>query len=149
MLGYSEKRLQLLLKLIEYRRALRATGLSDGRHWIDGSFVENKEPNDIDLVTLIRSTNISDDPDVSAITVVPFLDRDTMKQDYDLDAIIIDMDGSTEIMLDRIGFYLVLFSHRRDDFLWKGLLSIELSSNDNDDAAEHLIQTRLGVRLGA
>ena len=148
ILGFSERRLEILLQFIEYRRALRAVGLVRGRHWINGSFVENKEPNDIDVVTLIKSSDVSYDPELAATAVIPFTNREEMRQLYNLDAIIVDMDGSTEIMLDRIGFYLILFSHRRDDFIWKGILSVELGSDDNDASVETKIRNRLAVGRG-
>ena len=115
---------------------------------MDGSFVENKEPDDLDVVTLLGADEISEDKELAAYALGPFTNRDAVKKIFEMDGIIVDMDGDRGVMLDRIGFLLTLFSHRREDFIWKGILSIPIASADNDDSAEGRIQQLLGIGGG-
>ena len=53
-----------------------------------------------------------------------------MKEQYLLDAIFIDMDIEPHLMIDNLTFYFSLFSHKRETFLWKGMLRVPLISDD-------------------
>lgn len=142
-------RRKLLEGLLAYRADLMALGFVRGFQWLDGSFAEDVEaheqraPNDIDIVTFAFSpaglTNaqinhvIADSPGV-------FINAQA-KEKYGCDAYVVPLDKSPENLVKRTAYYLSLFSHRRGDHVWKGLLQIPLKSNDA--LARDLLQNML------
>jgi Family of unknown function (DUF6932) len=48
------QRCEILKGWLGHRDALNRLGLSSGFQWLDGSFVEAKQPNDLDVVTFFR-----------------------------------------------------------------------------------------------
>jgi len=52
--GTTDHRRTLLQNWLDHRAAFRALGFSQGFQWIDGSFVEDKVPQDLDVVTFSR-----------------------------------------------------------------------------------------------
>jgi hypothetical protein len=136
--GATEARQAILKGWLEHRTALRAAGIVSGFQWLDGSFFEDKEPNDLDLITFLHRP-----PPLLAIQDwQPFLvghpelfDRATMKQKFNLDAFFIDMNGSREVLVSYSRYLLQLFSHQRETFLWKGMLQVRLEDVGGDAAA--------------
>src|SRR5262249_45121429 len=60
-LGWCEQRRAILQGWLNHRAALRGIGFNRGFQWLDGSFVESKDPQDLDLVTfLYRPTTVRD-----------------------------------------------------------------------------------------
>lgn len=128
----------LLEGLLAYRSALAALGFVRGFQWLDGSFAEDVEahqqrsPNDIDIVTFafspagLTSTQINqliaDNPSLFTPS--------SAKEKYGCDAYLVPLDKSPENLVKRTAYYFSLFSHRRDDQVWKGLLQIPLESDD-------------------
>src|SRR5690606_3604995 len=51
--GTTQNRQDILRKWLQHRASLRAAGVVRGFQWLDGSFLEQKEPNDLDTVSLI------------------------------------------------------------------------------------------------
>src|SRR5438046_1296146 len=44
----------ILVGWLEYRAVLRAKGLRRGFQWLDGSFLEDKDPQDLDLMLFVQ-----------------------------------------------------------------------------------------------
>lgn len=133
----SRERCGILRGWLDHRDALRSIGISYEFQWIDGSFVEqiNREPNDIDVVTFLRRpTGLSSLP--------PELDRALVKQRYHVDFLMVDLDDPAIILIKVSTYYFGLFSHRRTDFLWKGMLQVTGSDQVQDKQAAVLLDLR-------
>ena len=52
-LGSTDERRAILTGWLNHRAALRAIGFDRGFQWLDGSFVEQKDPQDLDVVTFL------------------------------------------------------------------------------------------------
>jgi len=121
--GVSPNRRDILERWLDHRARLRAIGLDRGFQWLDGSFIEQKEPNDLDIVTFLhRPQNAVLQADWSALVNanLPILLRADLKQNFRLDAEFVDLNGNAEFAIDMTRYYALLFSHRRPDYLWKG-----------------------------
>lgn len=131
-------RRQLLQGLLAYRSDMAALGFVRGFQWLDGSFAEDVEahqqrpPNDIDIVTFafspagLTSAQINQ---VIADNPVVFTNA-RAKEKYGCDAYVVPLDKAPENLVKRTAYYFSLFSHRRSDQVWKGLLQIPLESDD-------------------
>lgn len=151
-LGSSPARRALLSGLFRYRAALRALGFVNGFQWLDGSFVEDveksqgRDPGDIDVVTFARTpAGMSQTEVASLLTSHPnVFDQELTKEEYGCDAIVVRLDGTPEKLVRRAAYYFGLFSHRRSDNVWKGMLAMPLDADDatavqrlNEMEAEH------------
>lgn len=137
-LGGSPERRALLSGLFSYRKALADLGFQQGFQWIDGSFVEDVEtikqrsPGDIDVVTFAHSpAGVS----TAEITVTlnanaQVFDAQLAKAHYGCEGYIVRLDGKPQSLVRRATYYFNLFSHRRDDHAWKGILQLPLESDD-------------------
>ncbi|WP_198972071.1 DUF6932 family protein [Xylophilus sp. ASV27] len=148
-----EGRRALLDGLLKYRAELARLGFLRGFQWIDGSFVEDVEvsekraPNDIDVVTFsyapagLSSTQVTqllkEHPQV--------FQPEQAKATFRCDPSIVPLDKSPENLVKRASYYFNLFSHRRGDHVWKGLLQIPLES-DGVEARELLENAQSGGR---
>jgi hypothetical protein len=131
-------RRRLLDGLVRYRADLAQLGFVRGFQWVDGSFSEDIEtqqqrsPNDIDLVTFAYAP-----AGLSNVEVAQLLDANAglfvaakTKNKYGCDAYIVPLGKSAENLVKRTAYYFSLFSHRRGDHVWKGLIQIPLESDD-------------------
>lgn len=135
-LSGSSGRREILNGWLAHRAALRSLGIDAGFQWLDGSFVEDKDPQDLDIVTFFRRP-------ATAVTPVLLLElvrqhptvfsRANIKDTFRLDAMFVDMDATPEAVVDNTRYWLGLFSHRRLDSMWKGMLKVSLE-NSGDDA---------------
>ena len=140
--GDTTARRALLNGLLDYRAALHAAGLQDGFQWVDGSFVEDtiqheqREPNDIDVVTFFRPPEESTQDQLAQAN--PSLFRPgAIKRQYAVDAYTVALDTGDQIYLVRMtAYWNNLWSHDRNRH-WKGYLEIDLS--DDEDAAARAI----------
>lgn len=138
----SKERLEILVGLLNYRTALRSIGIVDGFQWIDGSFVEhaeqtrNRPPADVDIVTFaIRPTGdpaawrtlVADNP---ALFAPP-----RSKQTYRCDAYFVDLGRNPALIVNDTRYWFGLFSHQRNTSLWKGMLAVDLVSDDDEARA--------------
>lgn len=145
----SPERAAILRGLKRYRDVLRGEGFQHGFQWIDGSFVENCEvvrrrpPGDVDLVSLLRRPpHVRTDAEWSVFLDARWdevFDSDYCKGMYHCDAYPIDLDASPEIVCEQTVYWFGLFSHQRDTFRWKGLVQIDLQSDD-EAAMERLLE---------
>ena len=61
--------------------------------------------------------------------------RAQVKVAYNLDFFAIDLEGSAEALVNLSRYLLGLFSHRRGDDLWKGMLQVRIEDVADDAAA--------------
>lgn len=136
--GTSARRQDILLGWLNFRSSLRASGITRGFQWIDGSFVEKKDPKDIDVMTFFYRPSALQDPAQRAPWMAShghLLNRAKVKFLFDVDSMLLDMNGSPEILVDSTRYYGSLFSHRRGDNVWKGMLAVRLEDLADDQAA--------------
>jgi hypothetical protein len=137
-LGATAKRQTILNHWLGHRAALRALGFQRGFQWLDGSFVEDKDPNDLDVVTfLFRPPAALQHDKLAALMAAngQVFYRPQAKARYMLDAFFVDLDGSPERIVDFSRYLLGLFSHRRAGDLWKGMLQVRFENAADDLAA--------------
>lgn len=114
------------------------------------SFVENKKPNDLDIVTfLFRPGTATTTSQLSTVLLAnpTVFDRTAVKTRYFLDAFFIDLNRSPETIVSVSRYFFGLFSHRRGDDLWKGMLQVSLN-NVIDDTMATVALTRAVATLG-
>lgn len=134
----SDERKAILRGWLRHRAALRALGFDRGFQWLDGSFVENKDPRDLDVVTfLYRPPGIRGGGDLARLlrANLNLFGRAQVKAAYNLDFFAIDLEGSAEALVNLSRYLLGLFSHRRGDDLWKGMLQVRIEDLADDAAA--------------
>ena len=119
------------------RAALQAMGIKQGVQWLDGSFVEDIEtlerrpPRDIDVVTFAPRPV----PDLAQWRQLiganlNVFDATASKQAYQCDHYFVDTTKPVQIVVSDAVYFISLFSHRRQTFLWKGLVRVPLGSDD-------------------
>ena len=136
--GSTPSRKSILKGWLAHRAGLREVGFDRGFQWLDGSFVENKDPNDLDVVTfLYRPPWINDPKSLSSHIQenLHLFQRPSVRERYSLDFFPVDLDGSSEVIVESSRYFLSLFSHRRNDQLWKGMIQVRLEDPKNDQAA--------------
>jgi hypothetical protein len=118
---------------------LTAIGIVVGQQWIDGSFVENVETNrgrppaDVDIVTLAyRPAAVKDQAGwVSLVNShIQLFDNLKTKSQYMCDAYFIDLNKAPHLITYDVAYFNGLFSHQRVTFQWKGMIAIDLASDD-------------------
>ena len=154
-LGTTIQRKTILRNWLSHRAALRAIGFDRGFQWLDGSFVEQKDPQDLDIVTFtFRPASVgSDNAQLAALVAnhLHLFHRSAVKTAFTLDAFFLDLNGSPETLVNVSRYYLGLFSHRRGDGLWKGMLQVRLESAADDQSALSILgpATTIGSATGA
>ena len=136
--GTTPRRWTLLQGLAAYRAALRETGVPFGFQWIDGSFLEDAEtlrgrpPADIDLVTFASLPTHVVARDFR-VRHADLLDHQLTKLRFGCDAYFVDLGLSArrpDLLVMQSRYWYGLFSHQRASGLWKGMLQIDLLSDD-------------------
>ena len=127
------QRQMLLRRWLDHRADMRAIGIVDGSQWLDGSFVENKIPKDIDVVTYFRRPKDPTGRPISNLTLdlllhthVRLFNRSMVKSSYFLDAFFLDLDGNSRSLVNLTRYYCGLFSHQRVTDIWKGMVEVDL-----------------------
>jgi hypothetical protein len=141
--GTTENRKDILRKWLNHREALRSLGINRGFQWLDGSFLEDKEPNDLDLGFFYYK------PPAAANDLAVWNDllrkneqlfkRDLVKKDYRLDSFFLDLGGNAELLVSGARYYLQLFSHQRTTQIWKGMLQVRMEDVQDDADALKLL----------
>ena len=142
--GQTSIRRRLLTGLLDYRVEMHNAGLVRGFQWLDGSFAENvevnkgREPRDIDLVTFFCIPD--GHTQQSLLNTFPNLFNKTkIKKQHGVDAFFVSLSqANPESIVRRSSYWHGLFSHRRDDFRWKGYVQIDLAANHDADARREL-----------
>ena len=132
--GHTLARRQLLRRLLDFRAELHLAGIDSGFQWLNGSFVEDielrkgKDPSDIDLVTFFHvppayMSNIG-----IQYLVSDLLRHDRIKTNHSVDHYYVQMkDTPPEFIVGNTVYWYSLLSHRKDDFLWKGFVQLDLA----------------------
>ena len=155
-LGTSLHRCLILRGWLAYRAELLKLEL-DGFQWVAGSFCEDvsfrvpsrtpPEPDDIDIVTFVR---LPEGADGAALATGLVKKRELFnplsKQKFKCDAYFGAVVAANHVDLQFATYWYGLFSHRRTDFQWKGLLRVELASND-PEAADALAEIEQSLAL--
>lgn len=142
VLGLTEARRTMIKGWLEHRAELRALGFRHGFQWLVGSFVEDREPNDLDTVTfLFRPSGVVEGNNLSELMQAhpQVFDRKQVKEIYSTDFMTVDLGISPGELAKEVGYWINLFSHRRNDHVWKGLLQINLDDEAEDKAALTMI----------
>jgi hypothetical protein len=137
-LGQTPARRGLVANWLHHRAQLRAIGFDRGFQWLDGSFVEDKTPRDLDVVTFLYRP-----PGIVTPTQLALLMRANLnlfgpaqvKAAFGLDFFAVDLSSSPELLVSLTRYWIGLFSHRRDG-LWKGMLEIRLENPAEDSLAQ-------------
>ena len=138
----SATRRTILKGWLDHRAALRAIGFDRGFQWLDGSFVEDKNPKDLDLISFFyRPLGIHDGNTLVRLMQanIGLFGRSQVRSTYSLDFFPIDLNGTPETLVSLTRYWLGLFSHRRQDGLWKGMLQVRLEDEADDTAALALL----------
>lgn len=131
------ERRAILRDWLQHRREMRAHGVVQGFQWIDGSFVEDKIPADIDVITYFRRPIAHrSDAAIGALFVNEgdVFRRALIKARLKVDAMFVDLDAPPESVVAGTRYYGSLFSHRRGDDLWKGMVSVSMDATDEGAA---------------
>jgi hypothetical protein len=124
--------------LLRYRAELRGLGFLQGFQWLDGSFVEDIEaregraPNDIDVVTFAHPPAGMSKAEINQMmtTRLDLFDQERCRQGFHCDTNVVNLTTSPEWLVTQTRYWYGLYSHRRGDALWKGLLQLPLDSDD-------------------
>lgn len=144
--AFSVQRRLILDGLLRYRAELRSLGFAQGFQWLDGSFVEDVEaredraPNDIDVVTFAHPPASMNKAQINQMMASrpDLFDHDLCKSGFRCDTAIVNLTTSPEWLVTQARYWYGLYSHRRGDALWKGLLQLPLASDD--DSTHALLQ---------
>lgn len=133
----SQERAEILRGLLRYRAALGSLGITGGFQLMDGSFVEECEkqrgrpPSDIDLVTFAhRPTS-----DLGAWKALLAANQQLFnplvtKNSFRCDAYFVDLDIPPAKVVQQTFYWWGLFSHQKSTALWKGVVVVNLASDD-------------------
>lgn len=154
-LGTTDERRRILFGFFEMRAALRQLGVTTGFQWLDGSFAEDAEktrgcaPNDIDVVTFFQPVPPPLQIPPALATLLPVLtNRDATKNRFHVDHILVplastpDRIADAKHLVDEVRYWFGLFSHRRSDDVWKGMLQLPLETATDDQLAVDSMQPR-------
>ncbi|CAN7676361.1 hypothetical protein LJR118_005501 [Acidovorax sp. LjRoot118] len=123
---------------MRYRGELRRLGFVRGFQWLDGSFVEDVEsregraPRDIDIVTFAHPPAGMSTEQIRDMmqSHADLFDHALCKAAFRCDTAIVNLATSPEWLVTQTRYWYGLYSHRRGDALWKGMLQLPLDSND-------------------
>jgi hypothetical protein len=132
--GTSRERCIILDGLLRYRAALHAEGLVSGFQWIDGSFLEQVEqieerpPNDVDVVTFFR---LSAENTAEAVLArnPDLFDAAKTKVRFHVDAYVVQLDTEAAFLVGSSAYWYSVWSHRRDGS-WKGFVQVDLGPGE-------------------
>jgi hypothetical protein len=93
--------MDILVNWLSYREQLRAIGFNRGFQWLDGSFLEAKDPKDLDFVTFFyRPIGTTVQQALAVMHANKHLfDRGDIKKHFTLDALFVDLQGSAETIV--------------------------------------------------
>lgn len=139
--GYTPERRRILRGLLAFREALRSIAIVTGFQILDGSFLEDCEhtrqrpPSDIDLVTFSHLPVPAQEARAFLGEHIALFDTAGVKQTYSCDAYFVDLAKDARYVVQDTMYWYGLFSHQRDTFMWKGLVTIPMLSDDNQALA--------------
>jgi hypothetical protein len=132
------ERRAVLSGFLDYRATLHRAGLVEGFQWLDGSFLEhvelleNRAPNDLDVVTFFRLPPGRSQRDILAADA-SLIDHDQLKERFRVDAYLVDLGMHPELLTRQSAYWYSMWSHRRNR-LWKGFVQVDLGPAENASA---------------
>jgi len=140
-LGTSDRRRQILAGFIEYRQALRGLGVHNAVQWCDGSFVEDKEPNDIDVITWAPLGAMAKEEKERLLAEnLWIVDPRECKKRFKVDGYFIDTSVlDPQALIERATYWYGLFTHQRQTLRWKGILKVQLRDAMDDNVAKLML----------
>lgn len=135
----SKERIEILQGLISFRSQLFNFGLHAGIQWLDGSFLEDVEsregrpPRDIDVVTFYWNYDTQFQRNL-VLNFPEFAKPGLAKVTYKVDHYAVDVTYNPANTVELTRYWTQLFSHNRNG-VWKGMLSLELNTQDEDENA--------------
>lgn len=130
---------------LEYRDLLYKQTITEGFQWADGSFLENIEvleqrnPQDVDVVTFFRLPTGKSQADLSSI-----LDSVAVKKRYHVDGYYVELGKPMDDWnVKHISYWYSMWSHRRDS-RWKGFVQIPLNRQADEIAKTLLVDLKDG-----
>jgi len=144
----SVQRIKILEGFLNFRKELRSVGISEGWQWVDGSFCENIEiaekrpPNDLDIITISSFTE-GEELEQLVTNSSHLFEPSEVKKNYSLDHYWIDINHNNYnepmVLVDTVRYWIQLFCHNRKG-VWKGMISIPLNSEQEDNIAMRTLQ---------
>ena len=132
----SPQRIKILKGWLNYRDALLKAGIQGGFQWINGSFVEDCEklrtrpPADIDVITFAEFTKgVAGELELLQ-KHIDLIDIKKLKANYHCDGYIVALHKDGATLIERAAYWYGLFSHQRTTAIWKGLLRVDILSDD-------------------
>ena len=145
----SDERKAIFRGLLSYRQQLASLGFTRGIQWLSGSFMEDIEtleqrpPNDIDIVTLCHRPKDLVENDIAwrmfCDSNRKLLSPTETKKTYQCDSYFVDLDSGVLNVVDQSRYWFGLFSHRRGG-VWKGLLQVSLTVTQDDVEASLMVR---------
>ncbi|MBF0240398.1 MAG: hypothetical protein HQM12_22060 [SAR324 cluster bacterium] len=142
-LATSEKRIAILQGLLAYRKELYRCGVVKGFQWLNGSFmeqiedIENRPPNDIDVVTFFYVPENLDQQSLMGRNGDLFDPKKT-KSKFSVDSYSFILGRPMEKHhIKLIAYWYSLWSHRRDH-TWKGFVQVELDPREDETTVKIL-----------
>lgn len=142
--GNTEPRREILSGLLDFRAELHRAGLTQGFQWIDGSFVEdvesvrNRPPKDIDVVTFFYIPDGQTQESLGAAAPHIF-DPRAMNARFGVDAYIVPLNQTDpETLVNLSAYWYGVWSHRREDMLWKGFVQVDLNDGEEKIVMEKM-----------
>jgi hypothetical protein len=145
--GISKARCDILEGWLRHRAELHKLRLTVGYQWIDGSFCEQltREPGDIDTVTFFQLPAGMDLVAFNNNLVLAnpnvFRPSETKKL-FHCDAYFLQLQTADAAKVEMVNYWFGLFSHRRADLTWKGILQVGLAPTEDAGAALALAAAR-------
>ena len=100
----------------------------------DAEQFRGRPPADIDVVSFLNPSPVSiGDMDASVRTSLA--DRHLSKARFHVDHFIVKLDWPGHAVVESTRYWCGLFSHRRLDGVWKGMLKVDLDTPADDAAA--------------
>lgn len=143
--GATSERRKILNGWLDLRQALRQLGYVSGFQWLDGSFMEDVEgrrgsaPNDVDVVSFLLPA-VAHNPDPNLIQILA--NHAAAKQRYKVDHFVVILAWPGHVIVEQSRYWCGLFSHRRTDGVWKGMLKVDLGGQADDDVARQHLEQR-------
>ena len=146
----SVARATILQGYLRYRAELHTAGLVKGFQWLDGSFLENievnemRDPGDIDVVTFYEMPAAQSQASLRAnypgLFPVNGVEHEALKKRLCVDAYYQQLDGNKPTLtaaasrlVNWSAYWYSMWSHRRD-LSWKGFMQVDLSGAEDAQA---------------
>lgn len=148
LFSFTKERIEILNGLLNYRAELYKVGVISGFQWLDGSFatdienLEQRPPNDIDVVTFFdlpgEESQKSFFPKIRSL-----IDPLQTKSMFKVDAYSVVLGSTlTPPLIQKMTYWYSMWSHRKSDNMWKGFIKLDLSPSEDEEAIKLLKQLR-------